>query len=155
MNIGLIVYSWSGHTKEVAAELRERLAAKGHDATLVEIPLKAERRQGDRDFEIASMPDLSAYDALVFGAAVEAFSLSPVMTAYLKGVNSLQGKRAACLVSQQFPYAWLGGNRAIRQMKKLLRANGAAIVGSAVVHWAQSKREASLVAAVDRISGLF
>ena len=76
-------------------------------------------------------------------------------TAYLKSVSSLDGKKVACLVTQQFPYAWMGGNRAIGQMKKLCRAKGATIVGSAVVHWAKSKREASIAAAVSRLAGLY
>jgi len=155
MNIGLVVYSWSGHTKEVAEKVREALAAKGHEATLVPVELTAERKQGAREFEIAAMPDLSGYDAIIFGAAVEAFSLSPVLTTYLKKVDSLAGKTVACLVSQQFPYAWMGGNRAAGQMKKLAKAKGATIAGSAVVHWAESKRESSTAAAVVKLTKLF
>jgi len=155
MNIGIIVYSWSGHTMSVAEGVKGRLETGGHSVTLVPVELAAERKQGDRKFEIASMPDVSGFDGLIFGAAVEAFSLSPVLTAYLKSVSSLDGKKVACLVTQQFPYAWMGGNRAIGQMKKLCRAKGATIVGSAVVHWAKSKREASIAAAVSRLAGLY
>jgi len=155
MNIGLVVYSWSGHTKEVAQKLRDKLASGGHNATLVDIPLTAERKQGARDFEIAQRPDLAAYDGLVFGAAVEAFSLSPVMIAYLKDVDSLASKQVACLVSQQFPFAWMGGNRAVGQMTKLCKAKGATIVSSAIVHWTASKRGASIAAATETLTRSF
>jgi len=155
MNIGLVVYSWSGHTQSVAEKLAERITASGHSATPVPVKVVGERAQGARQFELDALPNLSCYDGLVFGAAVEAFSLSPVLSAYLKQIDPLNGKKVACLVSQQFPYAWMGGNRAIRQMKKLLEAKGAEIVGSAVVHWAQSKREKTTASAVEKLSSIF
>jgi NAD(P)H dehydrogenase (quinone) len=155
MNIGIIVYSWSGNTLSVAKKLEERLAAAGHLAKLEQVTVVGERKQGAREFQLETLPDVGTYDALVFGSAVEAFSLSPVLTKYLKQVGSLQGKKVACLVSQQFPYPWMGGNRAIRQMSRLCQSKGATIVGAAVVNWAKSRREKTTEAAIDRLSGLF
>jgi len=152
MNIGLVIYSWSGHTLEVAEKLKSKLESAGHAVTLLPVELTAERKQGARDFEIAGLADLSSYESIVFGAAVEAFSLSPVLSAYLSKIDSLSGKKVACLVSQQFPFAWMGGNRALNQMKKLCRAKGASIIGSAVVHWTASKREASIASALDSLT---
>jgi len=77
------------------------------------------------------------------------------MTRYLKQVGSLQGKKVACLVTQFFPYPWMGGNRAIRQMRKLYEAKGATVLGSGVVNWAKSRREKTTTRAIDRLSGLF
>jgi len=154
MNIGIVVYSWSGNTLSVAEKLREKLSGAGRAVSLEQVGLAGERKQGDRKFELVKLPDVAAYDALVFGAAVEAFSLSPVLKAYLKRVGSLEGKRVACLVTQQFPYPWLGGNRAIRQMEKLCRVKGATIIGAAVVNWATSRREKTTQAAIERLAGL-
>ena len=154
MNIGIVVYSWSGNTLSVAERLKERLAAAGHTVNLEQVTVVGERKRGAREFELATKPDVEPYDVVVFGAAVEAFSLSPVLTAYLKEVGSLEGKKVACLVTQQFPYPWMGGNRAIRQMKKLCVAKGGAIDGSAVVNWAESRREKTTAQAIDRLSGL-
>jgi hypothetical protein len=154
MNIGIVVYSWSGNTLSVAEKLKERLAAAGHTVNLEQVTVVGERKRGAREFELATKPDVGPYDEVVFGSAVEAFSLSPVLTAYLEGVGSLEGKKIACLVTQQFPYPWMGGNRAIRQMKKLCVAKGGSIVGSAVVNWAKSRREKTTAAAVDRLAGL-
>jgi hypothetical protein len=155
MKIGIVVYSWSGHTLSVAEALKEKLAAGGHSAELVQVDVVGERKQGARDFKLDTLPDLNSYDGLVFGAAVEAFSLSPVVTAYLKKVDSLAGKKVVCLVPQQFPYPWMGGSNAIRQMRKLCKAKGAAIVGSAAVNWAKSRREKTMAAAIDRLSRAF
>jgi hypothetical protein len=155
MRVGIVVYSWSGHTLSVAEKLKEKLVAVGHTAELLPVQLVGERKQGARDFELDSLPDIGAYEGLVFGSAVEAFSLSPVLTTYLKRVESLASKNVACLVTQQFPFPWMGGSRAIGQMRKLCAAKGATIVGTAVVNWAASRREKTTAAAVDRLSTLF
>jgi flavodoxin len=155
MNIGVIVYSWSGNTLSVAEKLKDTLAAGGHAVTLEQISLAEERKQGAREFSIAGAPDPGAYDAVIFGAAVEAFSLSPVLSEYLKGLSTLEGKKVGCLVSQQFPYPWMGGSRAIRQMRKLCEAKGGSVEKTAVVNWAKSKREGTTAAAIEALSGAF
>ncbi len=155
MNIGLVVYSWSGNTLSVAERLKERLATVGHSVDLIQVQVIGERKRGAPDFELAALPDIGGYEALVFGAAVEAFSLSPVLAAYLKRIESLAGQQVACLVTQQFPYPWMGGHRAVRQMRKLCQAKGATIAGSAVVNWAASRREKTMAAAIDRLAGSF
>lgn len=135
MNIGVVVYSQTGNTRSVAGKLQEVLTAAGHQAALVEVRLVGERKQGTRVFELGSLPSLDGYEALVFGSSVEAFSLSPVMAKYLGSVPTLEKRRVACLVTQAFPYAWLGGNRALRQMRRLCEAKGAVILGGTVVNW--------------------
>jgi len=155
MNIGIIVYSQTGNTLSVAEKVKEKLTVAGHTASLEKVTVAGGRKQGDRDFRLETQPDAGPYDALVFGSAVEAFSLSPVLTAYLKQIGSLQGKKVACLVTQFFPYPWMGGNRAIRQMRKLCQSKGATVSGSGVVNWAKFRRDQTIARAVDRLSGLF
>lgn len=154
MNIGIVVYSWSGNTLSVAEKLKERLAAAGHTVNLEQVTVVGERKQGAREFQLEARPDAASYDAVVFGSAVEAFSLSPVLSAYLKQIGSLAGKKVACLVTQQFPYPWMGGNRAIGQMRRLCKEKDATIVGSAVVNWAKSRREVTTARAIDRLTEL-
>jgi len=155
MNIGIIVYSQTGNTLFVAEKLKERLSAAGHTASLEKVTVAGGRKQGDKSFQLETLPDAGPYDALVFGSAVEAFSLSPVLTAYLKQIGSLQGKKVACLVTQFFPYPWMGGNRAIRQMRKLCQSKGATVCGSGVVNWAKFRRDKTTAKAVNRLSKAF
>jgi len=155
MNIGIVVYSWSGNTLSVAKKLEERLATVGHSVRLEQVTVVGKRKQGDKEFQLETVPEVAPYDALVFGSAVEAFSLSPVLREYLKGIGSLERKKVACLVTQFFPYPWMGGNRAIRQMRKLCGSKGASVVGSGVVNWAKCRRDKTTARAVDWLSGLF
>ncbi len=155
MKIGIIVYSQTGHTLSVAEKLKERLAAAGHAVALEQVTVAGGRKRGDRVFQLETQPDVTPYEALVCGAAVEAFSLCPVLKAYLNEIGSLGGKSVACLVTQAFPFPWLGGNRAIRQMGNLCQSKGATVCGSAVVNWAKSRREKTTASALDGLTGLF
>jgi flavodoxin len=155
MNIGIIVYSQSGNTLSVAKRLKEKLSAAGHSATLEEVKVVGGRESGDRSFKLETLPDVDPYEALVFGSAVEGFSLSPVLTDYLKQIKSLQGKKVACLVTEFFPYPWMGGNRAVHQMRKLCESKGATVCGSGVVNWVSWRREKTTTDAVDRLSRMF
>ncbi|MBE3036117.1 MAG: flavodoxin, partial [Candidatus Atribacteria bacterium] len=95
------------------------------------------------------------YDALVFGSPVQAFSLSSAMKTYLLQIKLLQDKKVAFLVTQYFPFPWLGGNRAIGQMKRIGESKGATICGTAVVNWSKPSREKQITEMVEKLSKLF
>lgn len=154
MKIGIIVYSQTGNTLSVATKLEESLSAAGHSATLEQVKVAGERKTGTRDFKLETLPSVEPYDVLVFGAAVEGFTLSPVMRSYLGRIASLQNKKVACLVTQAFPYPWLGGNRAVHQMRRLCESKGATVCGSGIVNWMRSRRDQRIAGVVDRLSKL-
>jgi flavodoxin len=154
MNIGMIVYSQTGNTHSVALKLQEKLSAAGHTVTLERIEVSGEVQPG-KPVQFTTLPDAAKYEALVFGSPVQAFSLCQAMVEYLKQVASLQGKKVAFLVTQAFPYPWLGGNRAVRQMKRLCESKGATVCGSGIVNWMKKSREQQIVEVVDRLGGLF
>jgi flavorubredoxin len=155
MNIGMIIYSQTGNTHSVAIKLEEKLAAAGHSVGMERLKVVGEYRPGTRKVRFETLPNVGQYDALVFGAPVEAFSLSPVMKSYLTQVASLQDKKVACLVTQFFPFRWLGGNRAVRQMKRICESKGAAVCGSGIVNWSRSRRDQQIAEVTDRLSRLF
>ncbi len=152
MKTGIIVYSQTGNTLSVAEKLKEKLAAAGHSAEIEQVTIAGGRKSGDRAFQLETRPDVAQYDALIFGSAVEAFSLSAVLATYLRGIGSLEGKKVACLVTQSFPYPWMGGNRAIRQMRRICESKGATVRGSAVVNWAKARREKTTAQAIERLT---
>lgn len=155
MNIGIIVYSQSGNTLQVASKVKERLTGNGHSVVLEQVTVVGGRTPKTREFELEAKPCTEPYEAIVFASSVEAFSLCPVMARYLKHIDSLEGKKVACLVTQQFPYPWMGGNRAIRQMKSLCQTKGATARVHGIVNWAKSRREATMAGAIDRLGKAF
>lgn len=155
MNIGIVVYSQTGHTLEVCEKLKERLIGEGHSVNLEQITVVGGRTPQSKTFELESKPDISSYDGIVFASYVEAFSLCQVMDRYMKQIGALKDKQIACLVTQQFPFPWMGGNRAIRQMTKICRSKGASICATGVVNWAKARRDKTMAEAVARLSKAF
>jgi len=154
MKVGIVIYSQTGNTRSVAAKLQQKLQGAGHSVALEEVKLAGERKQGTRDVQLGPLPDPAPYDVLVIGSPVEAFSLSPVMGKALGQIRSLDKKGVLCLITQGFPFAWLGGNRAARQMRKLCEAQGAAVRGAAVVNWMGKGLDRRITDAVDKLAGL-
>jgi flavorubredoxin len=153
MKIGIIIHSHTGNTNLVAEKLREKLLENGHEVALERLRIVGGWRQGIKDIQFESLPDTGQYDTLVLGSPVEAFSLSPVMKSYLTHIALLQGKKTACLVTQHFPYPWLGGNRAVRTMEKACRSKGAVICGTAIINWSSRRRGQQITDSVDRLTG--
>lgn len=155
MNIGIIIHSHTGNTNSVAEKLREKLIGNGHEVELERLRIVGGWRQGLKEIEFESLPDLAKHDALVFGAPVEGFSLSSVMKSYLKHIGSLQGKQTAFLVTQHLKHPWMGGNRAVRAMEQYCSARGAVLSGSVIVNWSHKQREQMIAEGVDRLACAF
>ena len=100
MKIGIVVHSQTGHTLSVAEKLQEKLTAAGHSANIEKISPVDAKQTDPKKIKIEKLPDLSPYDAFVFAAPVQAFSLSPVMKIYLPQLPSLNGKKVACFVTK-------------------------------------------------------
>lgn len=155
MNIGIILYSETGNTYAVSQKLKEKLVKAGHSVNIERLKVIGKATLGTKNIQFESLPDIGLYDALVFGSPVQAFSLSSAMKTYLSQIKSLQDKKVTFLVTQYFPFPWLGGNRAIGQMKKIGESKGATICGTAVVNWSKPSREKQITETVEKLSKLF
>jgi multimeric flavodoxin WrbA len=154
MNIGIIVYSRTGHTLSVAVKLEQALSAAGHVAKLEQVEPVEPVRPGATDVQLETAPDVDAYDALVFCSPVWGGTLASPMASYLEQVTSLQGKRVVCLVTQLFPPA-LGGNQTLAQMKDICESKGAIVCGSGDVNWLRLRRGQKIAEVVDSLSQAF
>ena len=156
MKIGIIIYSHTGNTYSVALKLKNKLSAAGHSVNMERLKITGEYQPGMKNFQIKTKPKLDTYDALVFGSPVMAFSLNPVMKSYLPQIASLQNKKVALLVTEFFPYKWMGGNRAVGKMTKICQSKGAEVCGSGVVNWAGARRrEKKIKEVVEKLSSVF
>jgi len=152
MNIGIIVHSHTSNTLSVAEKLKEKFMADGHLVTLEQVTAVNEDPAAAANVELLAIPDTNGYDMIIFGAPVRAFSLSPVMLLYLNQLPSLQGKKISCFVTQQLPYAWLGGNRSVKQMKKAVIAKNGMVHETGVVNWSSKKREDLITDLIKRVT---
>jgi flavodoxin len=156
MNIGIIVHSQTGNTHSVAMRLVDALRAAGHTAGVERVEPDGDAHPGARDVRLKTSPEAGHFDALVFGAPVQAFSLSAAMAAYLNGLRPLDGKKAAFFVTKALPFRWTGGNRAVGQMRKICELKGAAAVASEIIFWKKNGgREESIRQAIENIVKAF
>ncbi len=153
MKIGIIVHSQTGHTYSVAQRLREKLSADGHAVDIQQLKLAGGQQVPGKDSKIENPPDLSGYDRVIFGAPVQAFSLSNVMAAYLNQVSSLTGKTVVCFVTKGLPFDWTGGKRAISQMKEICESKWATVSGTGIIIW-NKNREKQIDGLIEKFSGL-
>lgn len=150
MKIGIIVHSESGHTLAVAEKIAEKLASRGEDARVLKVT--AEGGGKDRkNIVLTDKPPVDGFDALIFGAPVWAFSLTPVMSEYLSQLETLKGKKVACFITQSGG-PLLGGNRTIRQMKAICRGKGINVTLTEIIRWKGEGLEQRVESAAEKLS---
>jgi flavodoxin len=135
MKNGIVIYSKTGNTRSVA----ERLA-QGMHSEIFEIRAVSD----DPNIlipELIVKPDVSAFEHLVFASPVHGFSVSKIMEAYLKQLKDLDGKTVDLFITHHFPFAWMGGNRALKQMKLIIEAKKGIVGKLTSVNWTSKKRE--------------
>lgn len=155
MNSIIVVHSLTGNTYSVAKKMKEKLMDNGHSVTIerIEAEGNADKTEGNPNkLHLTSLPDISSYDLVILGGPVRAFSMSPVVAAYLTSIKSLQGKKIILMVTQFFPFPWLGGNRAIAQMKSICKSKGGSVVGTGIVNWNRRNRENKIVELAESLS---
>lgn len=153
MKTGIIFYSQTGHTRLAAQKLLEALKKKGQDAELLEVKVSNQKPEANASLiHFTNKPEVDVYDRLVFAAQVWGFSLSGVMKAYLAGISSLKGKKISLFVTHHLPLAWMGGNKAIRQMKTLCEVKSGDVVSHAVISWSEKRREHDIIEMVKKLA---
>lgn len=133
MNIGIIVHSQTGNTYSVAEKLREKFSTSGHNVTIERINPIGNAHPGVKNLQLETYPDIASYEGLVLAAPVWAFNISPVMAAYLSQLSTIKAKKIAAFVTMGFPFAWMGGNRAIAKLKEICKAKGQTLTATAII----------------------
>jgi flavodoxin len=154
MKIGIIVHSQTNNTYLVAQKLQEKLSEDGNEVDIKRVKIKGGDKSGRKDIQIENPPEVSDYDALIFGSPVHAFSLAPAMKVYLEQIPSLQDKKIAFFVTKGLRFEWTGGTRAIGQMKKICQSKGGMIFGTGIVVW-NKQRDKKIDEIVNKFSELF
>lgn len=139
MTIGIIIHSKTGHTLQVAEQLKASLSKVGRPASLVRIE--------DR-------PNFDSFDTLVLGSHTEGFALAQEMTAYLNALpaNALSQKKTALLITHAFPLHGMGGSQAMAGLKKIAEKHGANVISEEIIDWSRPGRDRQIEAAVGKMT---
>lgn len=149
MKIGIIVYSQTGNTFSVASKLYEELKKTSNKVSLMRVEATRDLKQNV--LELTKEPKINQYDVIIFASFVEAFTLCPVMKNYLENIETMKGKKVFSFVTQFLPYKWLGGTRAVNQMKNICEQKDATIIESGVINWKNKRREDRINDLIDMI----
>jgi flavodoxin len=150
MKIGIIVYSETGHTLQVATALAKRLEVANHQVTIEAIAIDG--ASSKEHPTLTNAPKTNGYEVLCFASSVQGFSLAPAMKTYLEGLERLSHSIVVCFLTQHFKKAWLGGTRSLNQMKQGLIAKGANSISDGIVHWSAKDKDAQIVQLVERLA---
>ncbi|WP_319469668.1 NAD(P)H-dependent oxidoreductase [uncultured Trichococcus sp.] len=157
MEIGIIVHSLTGNTLSVAERLQERLTADGHDVEIEQLKTIGEENLSETkidNIKLKGYPDPQAYDLLIIAGPVRGASASPVLKHYFSRIGQLEKKPTLLFVTQFFPFPWMGGKNALKQMTALCEALGAEVIGSAVINWKNPRRERQIAELLQQFSEL-
>jgi flavodoxin I len=154
MNIGLIVYSHTGHTLSVAMKLKDILSTNGHVVTLEQLQTVVPLLMSATTAELKTIPGIDRFDALVLGTPVRGGTPSPPMMCFLNHISSFEGKKVALLVTGFFPAKW-GRNQTISQLETICEAKGAIICCTGSVGWWSMGRNHHIAQVIDRLSTPF
>ena len=131
----IVIYSKTGNTRLVAKQLSERMNCELLEVSAV---------NDDPNIlvpELINKPDVTEYEHIVFAAPVHGFSLAKIMEAYLKQLPNLEGKIVDLFITHYFPFAWMGGNRALKQMEFIVKSKHASVGKVTSINWTSKKRE--------------
>ena len=153
MQIGIFVYSNTGHTLSVARRLDERLSADGHAVTLEELEVAGALDRSAATAPLERYPSVEPYDALVFASPVNGGRMSAPMKSYLDQIPSLERKKVICLVTHFLFTGW-GAEQTMEQMTDACEAKGATVLGSGHVRWSSLRRRKRISTVVGEIAAL-
>ncbi len=141
MNIGIIIHSNTGHTLEVANEIKYKLR-KEHDVVVLHVNSKNEEQSQKGHVELKDIPDIGGFDVLIFGAPIHGFALSKTMVSYLKQLETDSPKKVFIYVTHFFPMNSLGGSQGIQQMLKYLKHKNFEIINGSIIPWTFGRKKA-------------
>jgi len=128
----IVYYSKTGNTKSVAEKFK--------DFDLLEVKASSD----DPNIQIPSLtviPDISHYDYVIFATPVHGFQISKIMKTYLETINSYKDKTIDLYITHFFPFAWMGGNSSLNQMKKIIVYKDGSIRYMTSINWKNRNKD--------------
>lgn len=154
MKTAIIVHSLTGNTLSVANRLKDSLEKRGIDVYLEKVEPSGGENKNEMDLKKITFPsrlNLEEFDNIVMAGPVRGFSMSPVLKAYFEE-SSLKNRKVYMFVTHFFPFAFMGGNSAISQMKNFVEQRGGIVLDSSIIDWKNPSRERKIQTLVELFS---
>jgi len=128
----------------------DSMIEKEIDASLQEVKAVSDDTE-QKQVELIESPDVKSYDRVIFASPVHAFCLSKVMRTYLSEIDSLANKEVILFVTHHFPFAWMGGNSALRQMSQKVLSKDGKVKAMFSINWSSKKRELGIQKMIEQV----
>lgn len=151
MKIKFCVHSQTGNSLSVSNTLMTQMKDTDNTFELIQITPSDEQQMDPNKITISPIPDGIGADLIVFGGPVHAFSASVTLLKAISMMENIKGKTCIIYVTQFFPFDWMGGNRALRQLEQALNEKGANVIYKKSVHWKSKNRSKQIDALVSRL----
>ena len=154
MNIGIFVHSQSGHSSAMGMAITKKLREKGHEVDIELMKPIGRLRPRMKHVEFREdVPNFSQYDAVIFGGPIWAFTASPVVSAFIKEIPTLKGKKALYFSTSGFPTPLSGAKGGHKKLAVLLEEIGATVLEGESFFWGFIPSKKRMEAAAERICG--
>ena len=153
MKIGVVYYSYSGHTALVVDQFVAEMKEAGEEVSKIVLEPEGPIQLSAIAAPLKALPDVSSFDVLVMGTPVHGGRMSGPMLTFLETVPTLEGKHVAYLVTHFFPRKW-GAAQTIEVMEGLCWEKGAKILGGADVTWFGLGRKGKIADAIQKLQKL-
>lgn len=154
MKTAIIVHSLTGNTLSVAERLKDNLEKRGVSVYLEKIEPSGGENKNEMDLariNFRKRLDLTEFDTIVMAGPVRGFSMSPVLKAYFEQ-SSLKNRKVYMFVTHFFPFAFMGGNSAISQMKNFVEERGGIVLDSGIIDWKNPSRERKIQSLLEQFT---
>lgn len=143
MKIGFIVHSQSGNTLSVAQKVIDQLKAQGHDVMLTHIKdedVNVSMQHPERFITVVDEVT-SNVDVLFIGGWVQAFSLCRGLNFAIQHHFNIQSKETHLFLTHHFPFEWMGGTNAMKQLTKHVIAKEHQVKTTKIFNWSRKNNQ--------------
>ena len=92
MNIGILLYSYTGNTQTVAEGIKSELESRGNTVTVERVTLVHGDPNKGQQPVLKDTPNVSGYDKLIIGAPINGFNLCKAMRMYFDKHSKIKQK---------------------------------------------------------------
>lgn len=153
MKIGFIVHSQSGNTLSVAQKLMNQLIAQGHVVMLTHIKdenVNGSMQHPERYITVVDEVE-SNVDILFIGGWVQAFGLCRGLNYVIQHHFNIQAKQTHLFLTHHFPFEWMGGTSAMKQLSKLVLTKGLVVKTTKIFNWSRKNNQKNIELWVDSV----
>ncbi|NLD99428.1 MAG: flavodoxin family protein [Fibrobacter sp.] len=155
MKIAIVIYTQSGHTLQFAKAIEKRFNSSGYETELFYLRTSGPVTPKGDKFTIKNPPDISGFDAALFGSPVWAFKAAPVIMEYLLQLKNFKGKKALSFVCKGLPFTWTGGDQAIKAMNQELESSGCDVLPGVILQAFFKPNQKKIDEAVEKVFSNF